>query len=73
MAEFKCKNNECGNYDVLVRMGNVTYRMVGMDFLADERFCTVCNMEMQELKEPYKAGNAANIINFNPVPNRPIY
>lgn len=73
MAEFICKNLECGNFNVPIHNGNVTYRMHGMDLLADERFCTICNMEMQEIKEPYQAGNAANIISFNPVPNRPIY
>ena len=73
MADFKCINNECRDFNVPIHISNVTYRMRGMDFLADERFCKLCNMEMQELKEPYKAGNAANIISFNPVPNRPIY
>ena len=73
MAEFKCKNHECRNYDVLIHIGYATYRMRGMDFLADERFCTVCNMEMDEIKEKYIAGNAANIITSNPIANRPIY
>lgn len=73
MADFKCTNNECRNNNVLIHISHATYRMRGMDLLADERFCTICNMEMQEIKEPYQAGNAANIISFNPVPNRPIY
>lgn len=73
MAEFKCTNNECRNFNVLIHNRNVTYRMRGMDFLADERFCTVCNMEMDEIKEKYVAGNAANIITTNPIANRPIY
>lgn len=73
MAIFKCINDKCRNNNVLIHNGNVTYRMHGMDLLADERFCTVCNMEMDEIKEKYVAGNAANIITTNPIANRPIY
>ena len=65
MAEFKCKNDKCRNYDVPVHNGNVTYRMHGLDLLADERFCAVCNMEMEETKRTDSGINGFNISEMN--------
>ena len=65
MAEFKCVNNECRNFNVLVLNGNVTYRMYNMALLADERFCTICGMEMDETKRKDGGINGFNISEMN--------
>jgi hypothetical protein len=51
MAEFICNNEDCSNHKVVIYNGYVTYRMHGMDFLADERFCLMCGKEMEEIKK----------------------
>lgn len=51
MAEFICRNEECTNHNQLIYNGYVTYRMHGEDFLADERFCLLCDKEMEEIKK----------------------
>jgi hypothetical protein len=65
MALFKCINYECSNYDVPIHNGNITYRMHHLALLADERFCTICNMEMQEVKRPDNCLNGFNISEMN--------
>ena len=65
MAEFKCKNDECRNFNVPIHNGNVTYRMHGLALLADERFCAVCNMEMDETKRTDGGINGFNISEIN--------
>ena len=65
MAEFICKNDNCGNFNVSMHVGNVTYRMHGLALLADERFCTICNMEMQETKRSDGGINGFNISEMN--------
>lgn len=50
--EFKCKNEECENFDKSVWEGNCTFRMIGDKLLANERFCKFCKKEMEEVKDP---------------------
>jgi len=51
MAEFICRNEDCENNGKEIYNGFVTYRMLGDKLIADERFCTICNSEMEEIKK----------------------
>ena len=64
MAEFICRNDECRNYNVSIHIGDVTYRMRDMALVADERFCKLCGMEMEEIKI-HKGVKSFNISEIN--------
>ena len=50
--EFICQNEDCINKGVSVHVGVCNYKFVGGKLIADERFCTICKQEMEEIKDP---------------------
>jgi len=51
MAEFICRNGDCRNKDIRYISPTTTFRFVGGRLLADERFCLLCNQEMEEIEK----------------------